>query len=75
MSNKEQTAVEWLLNELELYSIGESKLVYYEITDQAKEMEKQQIMDAYNSDRPLLSCFEDGSAANDYYKETYETSH
>ena len=45
--SREQTALEWLVNELELYYIGESKLVHYEIIEQAKEMEKQQIKDAY----------------------------
>jgi len=29
------------------------------------------ITDAYNSDRDLLSRFEDGSAAEEYYQETY----
>ena len=49
MRNKmKQTAVEWLEKELELYYEGESKLVYYEIIEQAKEMEKQQIMDAFD---------------------------
>ena len=42
------TAVEWLEKELQLYYEGESKLVYYEIIEQAKEMEKQQIMDAFD---------------------------
>jgi hypothetical protein len=66
MSNKKQTAVEWLAEQM-LWN--EFHCPYLE---QAKEIEKQQIMDAYNSDRPLLSCFEDGSAANEYYKETHE---
>ena len=68
MSNKKQTAVEWLAEQM-LWN--EFHCPYLE---QAKEIEKEQIMDAYSSDRPLLSCFEDGSAANEYYKETYETS-
>ena len=68
MSNKKQTAVEWLAEQM-LWN--EFHCPYLE---QAKEIEKQQIEDAYSSDRPLLSCFEDGSAANEYYKETYETS-
>ena len=68
MSNKKQTAVEWLAEQM-LWN--EFHCPYLE---QAKEIEKQQIMNAYSSDRPLLSCFEDGSAANEYYKETYETS-
>ena len=39
----QQTAVEWLINELELYHNGESKLLYVDILEQAKEMEKEQI--------------------------------
>lgn len=71
MSNKKQTSVDWLENRL--IESGISFLSEeIEFINQAKEMEKQQIMDAYSSDRPLLSCFEDGSAANEYYKETYE---
>jgi len=69
MSNKKQTAVEWLSEQM-LWN--EFHCPYLE---QAKEIEKQQIEDAYSSDRPLLSCFEDGSAANEYYKETYENNH
>lgn len=37
-----QTAIEWLINELQLYYEGQSKLVYYEIIEQAKEMERIQ---------------------------------
>ena len=50
MSNKEQTAVEWL--EKEFVKLEATIGVYskmYEIIEQAKEMEKQQIMDAYNA--------------------------
>jgi hypothetical protein len=36
------TAVEWLINEFELYYNGESQLFYYQIIEQAKEMEKEQ---------------------------------
>jgi hypothetical protein len=73
MSNKKETAVEWLFNQipdhLRLTQSG------FEMLQQAKELEKQEIIDAYW----------DGTAqfANDaridypktpeqYYKETYE---
>ena len=72
MSNKKQTAVEWLIEELQKRDMD---VLIRDLYNQAKEMEKEQIMDAYSSDRPLLSCFEDGSAANEYYKETYENNH
>ena len=67
MSNKKQTAVEWLAEQMLWNEFHNPYL------ERAKEMEKEQIEIAYSSDRPLLSCFEDGSAANEYYKETYET--
>jgi len=70
MSNKKHTAVDWIEAYLKTYT----SFNLYKIIEKAKEIEKQQIIDAYNSDRPLLSCFEDCSAANEYYKETYETS-
>lgn len=45
---EQQTAVEWLTNELELYHNGESKLLYVEIIEQAEQKEKEQIRDAFN---------------------------
>jgi hypothetical protein len=62
-----QTAVEWLekiCNDRGYHLMSE----YFE---QAKEMEMQQTKHAYNSDRPNLSCIEDGSAFESYYDETY----
>lgn len=52
MSNNNMTAVEWLVEELKkstnyrgLQNIG---ITHQELIEQAKEMEKQQIIDAYN---------------------------
>ena len=42
-----QTAVEWLLNEISLTTILDKEDV--KLFDQAKEMEKQQIIEAYES--------------------------
>ena len=46
MSNKQQTAVEWFFSELERmqYFIGNDMIQAYK---QAKEIEKEQIIDAY----------------------------
>jgi hypothetical protein len=67
MSNKKQTAVEWLYERLErmiprssLYNIDKR-----EYLEQAKEMEKQQIIDAYDS--KVIETL-----ANEYYNENYE---
>ena len=56
------TAVEWLIKEL--------KLEGYDYTiQQAKEMEKQQIIDAYNEG----DCFpQDYHHGADYYSKTYK---
>ena len=76
-----QTAVEWLIKELkekeylgtfctaDAWERKERQMRL--IIQQAKAMEKQQIKDAYNSDRDLLSRIEDGSAFDEYYLETY----
>jgi hypothetical protein len=42
-----QTAVEWLLNKIESKNGKEFSSYYTEFIEQAKEMEKQQIIDAY----------------------------
>jgi hypothetical protein len=63
-----QTAVEWLVDELILEGFNVPKVFY----DKAKEMEKEQIIEAYNTsfllrDKPY-------STAEKYYKETYESN-
>jgi len=59
----EQTAVEWLINQVEDFCF----LIPVDIIEEAKEMEKQQIIDAYKSDR--YPCSDDD--AEQYYNETY----
>lgn len=65
MSNKKQTAVEWLEAYLKTYT----SFNLYKIIEKAKEMEKQQIIDAVN-----YGCSDWGSIKDteQYYKETYE---
>jgi hypothetical protein len=58
-----QTAVEWLVDQVEDY-IG---LIPVDIIEQAKEMEKQQIMDAVDG-FPLHNRHLDGEQ---YYNETF----
>jgi hypothetical protein len=61
------TAVEWLLNQLDLYYKGENELFYSDIVKQAKAMEKQQIIDAYKvgiKDEYVIG-------AEQYYNQTY----
>jgi len=77
MSNKKQTAVDWLAEQM-LWN--EFHCPYLE---QAKEMDKQQKIEAYNqgyrdcendaSNIPLsIGDIEDYSNAEQYYRETYE---
>ena len=71
MSNKKQTAVEWLLNDY-----VHKGVITIEAIEQAKEIEKDQITEGFkkglqywNGDEWKLIDIEQ------YYKETYETSH
>jgi hypothetical protein len=56
-----KTAVEWLYDQIE----NEGKCIY-EILEQAKAMEKEQITKAYNSAIPF-------KFGEQYYNETYKT--
>jgi len=78
MSSKKQTAVEWLESEM-----LKPNLSMKDIFNQAKEMDKQQKIEAYNqgyrdaendaSNIPLsIGDIEDYSNAEQYHKETYE---
>jgi vacuolar-type H+-ATPase subunit H len=73
MSNKKQTAVEWLAGGLELaYQIEETALRNFSIKkliEQAKEIEKQQIIDAHLDGQSLVSCKDE--YAEQYYNKTF----
>jgi len=71
-----QTAVEWLVTQLE----GEESLVarivglkeYNQIIKQAKQMEKEQIMDAYRVGKVEVKMPNElNITAEEYYNETY----
>jgi hypothetical protein len=68
-----QTAVEWLVEEMlkQGYFDGNKPLTYTNLDhlqQQAKEMEKQQIIDAYWEG---CSNWDNDKEAEQYYKETY----
>ena len=69
-----QTAVEWLIDELTDNGIDYLDLAYV-IIRQAKEMEKQQIIEAHGL---IAKLQEDGShkliSGETYYNETYKPS-
>jgi hypothetical protein len=61
-----QTAVEWLFKKL--WDEPKDKLTWYAILEQAKEMEKQQIIDAFYE-----GCFDTNSwRMEQYYNETFK---
>lgn len=71
---KTVTAVEWLVQEIEKLYIGNFNITFLKQIEQAKEMEKQQIVDAYiegkfDSDKIVMS---NKFYAEQYYKETFE---
>jgi hypothetical protein len=71
MSNKKQTSVSWLvweLNKLGFFPNG----VPQEIYKQAKELHKQEIIDAY-AEGAENEFSMGGVSRSDYYNETYET--
>ena len=73
---KAQTAVEWLMQTLEQNNIIDLDVIdsdkYYTIIDQAKAMEKEQIIEAAN----ILLYHGPGpgnTAAEQYYNETFKS--
>ena len=67
-----QTAIDWLIEELGEYFpnyIGGIEL----LVNQAKEMEKEQIVAAYIKGQSDCEMFTMQSEAEQYYKENYET--
>ena len=63
-----QTAVEWLVSEISRDRVGQAIIkTFLEEFDQAKEIEKQQIIDAYERGDKYKS----EPPGTDYYKETF----
>jgi hypothetical protein len=63
-----QTSVEWLFEKL--WETPKDKFTWYSILEQAKAMEKQQIIDAYDKGEFNQGCNED---AEQYYNEKYKS--
>jgi hypothetical protein len=78
MENKKQTAVEWLMEQITYDNgYGQKWISFYEDTDlniyfqQAKAMEKQQIIDANNIGYSACKRHSD-ETAEQYYTSTYK---
>ncbi len=65
MSNR--TAIEWLLNEISSTTILDKEDI--KLFEQAKEIEKQQIIEAHNNGKNILPPNESGQQ---YYNETFK---
>ena len=76
MSNKIKTAVEWLIDQIAEKQNGNgSSISMDEIFEQAKQMEKDQIIESVNEalqDANLYESFRSIKSGEQYYKENYE---
>jgi hypothetical protein len=63
---KKKTAVEWFFENLNSHKI---QLTANEFFDQAKQLEKEQIINAHIDGQSLVSCKDE--YAEQYYNETY----
>ena len=65
-----QTSVEWLFQQL--WETPKDKFNWYSILEKAKEMEKEQIMEAHN--QGYADGYRDnGNSPIDYYNETFKS--
>ena len=64
----QQTAVEWLIDQVEDF-IG---LIPVDIIEQAKQMEREQIMNAFDI-RKIDIAFDKKTTSDQYYTQTYGT--
>ncbi len=64
-----QTAVDWLFQEL--WDRPKDKMVWYYILEKAKQIEKEQIKDAFDNGYHI-GYFDRNYNLEQYYKETYE---
>jgi hypothetical protein len=71
MTNNKQTAVEWLLNAIETKNGEEFSSYYSEFIEQAKEMEKQRIIDAHYEGQCDETEGYPLELSKQYYNETY----
>jgi hypothetical protein len=71
----QQTAVEWLLKKIENKNGKEFSSYYTEFIEQAKEMEKEQIVNAWDDGSETEYQYhvngEFRKCSHDYYNETY----
>ena len=80
MSNNKQSSVEWLFEQLEEYDFSNEddtyviKIQSWVLTEkyrQAKEMEKEQIMQSLNDGKSMVLGTLENTSLEQYYKQTY----
>ncbi len=69
---KKQTAVDWLLNEIDMQYPEINVRRKEWMVDKAKEMERMQIKDAYSAGVWEIGCFNRNPDAKKYYEENYQ---
>ena len=62
----QQTAVEWLIEQLEVFITFDEELTWNKLFEEAKQMEKEQIIDAFD-----IGTIDDNMIGNEYYNEKY----
>ena len=70
-----KTSVEWLIEQLENSNVI-SRYAFPEIIEQAKEMEKEQIVNAFEIGYDNGACVQEGNAiyhGSNYYNETFKS--
>jgi disulfide oxidoreductase YuzD len=76
MKDKKETAVGWLVEKLNLkYGNDDFIIAFINEIEKAKEMEKKQIIDAFENGQDNIDsdgCHIDMNGAEQYYNETYE---
>ena len=77
MNKKEQTAVEWFQEQIIKIVNGECELSEIQIFEQAKKMEKEQILRSFSVGNDCGYCFaktkdtQQYNSGEQYYNETY----
>jgi hypothetical protein len=66
---KDKTAVEWLVEQIDNKDMGEIPMWIYDFIEQAKELEKQQIIDAADWNVTELQLHD----GEQYYNETFKS--
>jgi len=75
---KQQTAVEWLFNQIKKSSkktdnINNDHLFFYRLLEEAKEKEKGQIVEAYETAMETDIYNEPLKIGKDYYEQTFKS--